>query len=91
MPTMTVSFEYSSEVQRLALEQTLAYLNHLNHVAADAPSGTVLEACEQVVLADGRAALRATLAAALQARVHACDAAQKKFPARGPKASARVG
>ena len=78
MPTLTVSFDYASEAQRLALEQTLAYLHHLNQVAADAPAGTVLDACEQVVLTDGRAALRATLQAAFQTRIAVCDHAQKK-------------
>ena len=91
MPTLTVSFDYSSEAERLALEQTVAYLTHLRQVAADTPSGTVLDACERVVLAEGRDALRVTLEAALQTRIRSGDSAQKKSPARGPKGSAPAG
>lgn len=91
MPTLTVSFHYASDEQRLALEQTLAYLNHLNHAADTAPPGTVLDTCEQLALTRGRDVLRATLQAALQTRAHAADLAQKKSPARGPKAPAPAG
>ena len=91
MPTLTVSFDSSSEVERLALEQAVASLTHLRPVAADAPSGTVRDAGERVVLADGRAALRVTLEAALPARLRSCDAAPNQSPARGPKASAPAG
>lgn len=91
MPTFTFTMDYTTEAERLALEQTAAYLADLQRVSADAPAGTVLDACERVVLGDGRAALRSTLQAALQTRIAATDAAQKKSPARGPKAPARVG
>jgi hypothetical protein len=75
MPTLT--FEYRDEHERLALEQAFAY------VAQHAPDGTVLEACEGVARSDGRALLRATLAAALQGRI--ASAEQKG----GPPAAAR--
>lgn len=91
MPTLTFTMTYSTEAERLALEQAVAYLTHLNQVAADAPAGTVLDACEQVVLGEGRAVLRTTLEAALQNRIGTTDAAQKKSPAPGPKAPARAG
>lgn len=78
MPTHTFAFEYTTAAQRLALEQTLAYLTHLNQVAATAVPGTVIDTCERVVLDQGRDALRTTLAAALQARADTVDAAQKK-------------
>ncbi len=91
MPAFTFTLTYSTEAERLALEQTVAYLTHLTRVAAEAPAGTVLDACERVALGDGRAALRATLEAALQARIAAADAAPKKGPARGPKGSAPAG
>lgn len=91
MPTLTVSLNYSTEAERLALEQVVAYLTHLHQVAADAPAGTVLDACEQVALGEGRAVLRTTLEAALQSRIRTTDAAQKKSPARGPKAPAAAG
>jgi hypothetical protein len=69
MPTLTI--EYRDDAERLAIEQALAYLAQLRRVAGTAPDGTVLAACEQVALADGRALLRSTLAAALEGRIAA--------------------
>ena len=91
MPTLTLTFDYDTEAQRIALEQTIAYLQQLNHTAAIATHGTVLDTCEKVVLEQGRAALRATLQAALDARAQNADTAQKKFPAPAPKADALAG
>lgn len=91
MPTFTFTVDYTTDAERLALEQTAAYLADLHRVSATAPAGTVLDACEQVVLGPGRAALRATLEAALQSRARTADAAQKKSPPPGPKGSARAG
>jgi hypothetical protein len=73
MPTLTMQFEYTTDAERLALEQALAFVTQLRQVAATAPDGTVLAACEQVALRDGRALLRDTLAAALQQRVAAAE------------------
>jgi hypothetical protein len=67
MPVLTV--EYRDEFERLALEQAIAYVSHLRQLAQGAPDGTVLEACEKLALADGRALLRSTLAAALEGRI----------------------
>jgi hypothetical protein len=67
MPTLTI--EYRDDHERLALEQAIAYVAHLRQLAHDAPAGTVLDACEQLALADGRALLRSTLAAALHSRI----------------------
>jgi hypothetical protein len=80
MPTLTI--EYRDENERLALEQAIAYIAQLRQLALTAPDGTVLAACEQRALADGRALLRSTLAAALHSRI---EAAQQKG---GPPASA---
>ena len=80
MPTLTI--EYRSAAERLALEQAIAYVSHLQQLALSAPDGTVLDACEKLALADGRALLRSTLAAALEGRIAACE--QKG----GPPASA---
>ena len=63
MPALTI--EYRDDAERLALEQAIAYVAHLRQLAQDAPDGTVLAACEQLALTDGRALLRATLAAAV--------------------------
>jgi hypothetical protein len=67
MPTLTI--EYRDEDERLALEQAIAYISDLRRLAVEAPSGTVLEACEGLALDKGRALLRTTLAAALHSRI----------------------
>jgi hypothetical protein len=76
MPALTI--EYRDDAERLALEQAIAYVAHLRQLAQDAPDGTVLAACEQLALTDGRALLRATLAAALHGRI--ATAEQKGGP-----------
>src|SRR4051794_21571535 len=67
MPTLTI--EYRDENERLAPEQAIAYVSDLHQLAVEAPSGTVLDACEGRALDKGRALLRSTLAAALGSRV----------------------
>jgi hypothetical protein len=67
MPTLTI--EYRDENERLALELAIAYIGDLRQLAADAPAGTVLDACEGLALDKGRALLRSTLAAALHGRI----------------------
>jgi hypothetical protein len=88
MPTLTI--EYATEADRIALEQALAFFSQMRHVAATAPDGTVLAACERVALDSGRQLLRDTLAAAVQARAEAADA-QKKAPASAAKGAADAG
>ena len=88
MPTLSV--DYATEAERLALEQAIAFFTHLRPAAATAPDGTVLAACEQVALADGRRLLKDTLAAAAQARADATDA-QKKVRAAARKGGAAAG
>ncbi len=78
MPTLTI--EYRDDHERLALEQAIAYVAHLRQLAQHAPAGTVLDACEQLALRDGRALLRSTLAAALHGRI---DTAEQKGGRRG--------
>jgi hypothetical protein len=82
MPTLTV--EYRDNAERLALEQAIAYVAQLRQVAQDTPDGSVLAACEKLALADGRALLRSTLAAALEGRI---GTAEQKG---GPRASAPI-
>jgi hypothetical protein len=53
MPTLTI--DYRDDAERLALEQAIAYVTHLRAVAQTAPDGTVLDACDTLALADGRA------------------------------------
>ena len=88
MPTLSI--EYQTEAERLFLEQALAYFTQIRQVAVTAPDGTVLAACEQVALADGRKLVRDALGAAVQQRADAADS-QKKSPARGPRGGGRAG
>ena len=52
MPTFTI--EYRDERHRIALEQAIAYVTELHHIAQDAPRGSALDACEKLALGDGR-------------------------------------
>lgn len=94
MPTLMI--EYRDENERLALEQAIAYVTQLHQLALEAPDGTVLATCEQRALADGRALLRSTLAAALEGRIAAAEqkggvraAAPPRTP-DAPRVSTRV-
>jgi hypothetical protein len=87
MPTLTI--EYHTEAERIALEQAIAFFTQLRHVAATAPDGTVLAACEQVALDAGRQLLRDSLAAAVQAR--ADSAGEKKVPRGRARAAVPAG
>jgi hypothetical protein len=87
MPTLSV--EYATEAERLALEQAIAFFTQMRYVAATAADGTVLAACEQLALTEGRQLLRDTLAAAVQARADQCDAPKKS--ARAPRGGASAG
>jgi hypothetical protein len=89
MPTMTIQFAYTTDAERLVLEQALAFVTQLRQVAATAPAGAVLSACEHLALRGGRALVRDALAAAVQQRV--ADAEKKggrpaSVPARTPHA-----
>lgn len=94
MPTLTIEYRDASE--RLALELAIAYVTHLRSVAQDAPDGSVLDACEQLALADGRSLLRSTLAAALEGRIGSAEqkggppaAAPRRTP-DAPRAATRA-
>jgi hypothetical protein len=82
MPSLSI--EYNTEAERLALEQAIAFFTQMRQVAVTAPDGTVLAACEQVALNDGRRLIKDTLAAAVQARADVTDA-KKNSRAAGPK------
>jgi hypothetical protein len=62
--------EPKSDLQRVVLEQALAYAAQLEQTAQTAPSGQTLDSCERVVLQQGRQFLRDSLAAALQQQIH---------------------
>ena len=55
-----------SDLQRLILEQALAFARRPEQAAASAPPGHVLDRCEVATLAHGRQFLRDALASALQ-------------------------
>ena len=88
MPTLTIA--YATDAERLVLEQAIAFFTQMRQMAMDAPDGTVIAACEQLALTDGRQLLRDTLATAVQSRVESVDA-KKKLPARSRKGVAGVG
>lgn len=71
MPTLTI--EYQSDAERLILEQAIAYASAMQRHAAAAPHGTVIAACEQLALTQGRKFLQDTLAITLQAQALATD------------------
>jgi hypothetical protein len=87
MPTLTI--EYRNEAERVALEQAIAYVADLNRLAQEAPDGTVLDACEQLALRNGRELLRSTLSAALDGRIATAEqkgGAPAPAPRRTPAA-----
>jgi len=57
------------------LRQYAGFLDEMNDLAATAPEGSVLAACEDAVIAKGREHQRRLLEQAVQSRV---DAAEKK-------------
>jgi hypothetical protein len=79
MPTVT--FEYRSEQERLAIERAVAFVAEMHSLAQTAPEGLVLHSCEGHALDAGRDLLRFTLQQAVQGRV---DAAEQKGGPRGP-------
>ena len=87
MPTVT--FEYRSEQERVAIERAVAFVAEMHFLAQVASEGQILHACEGHALGVGRDLLRSTLQQAVQARV---DAAEEKggplAPARAPARSA---
>lgn len=80
MPTVT--FEYRSEQERLAIEHAVAFVAEMHSLAQTAADGHVLHACEGHALDAGRDLLRSTLQQAVQTRI---DHAEEK---KGQDASA---
>jgi hypothetical protein len=92
MPTGT--FNYSTDSERLAIEQAILYAQNLNKAAHAAPVGRVLNACEKMALTEGKKLLRTTLEAAVQSRIGEAEQkgakpvpAQDVPPPSGTKAS----
>lgn len=76
----TGTFEYRTEAERKTIERAIAFAAEMHDLALVAPSGHVLDQCEQQVLDRGRDLLRDTLQAAVQARI---DVAEVKKGRRG--------
>ena len=76
----TGTFEYRTDAERKAIERAIAFVAEMHDLALTAPSGHVLDQCEQQVTDRGRDLLRGTLEQAVQARI---DAAEVKKGRRG--------
>jgi hypothetical protein len=74
MSRTTITLEIDSEDEGL-LRQYAGFLEEMKDLAATAPDGSVLEACEEAVIERGREHQRRVLQRAVQARI---DAAEKK-------------
>jgi hypothetical protein len=78
MPTFTVT--YTTEAERRAYEQAIAFAAEMYALGLNAPDGSVLDACEALTLSKGRDFLRETLAGAAQARID--DIEKKRLSSR---------
>jgi hypothetical protein len=90
----TMSIDYQTDAERIAIEQAVAYVKHMNQLALSAAHGSVLKICEQAALTEGKKLLRTTLQGAVQSRI---DESEKKggrlVPVRSvpPHSGTRVG
>jgi hypothetical protein len=71
----------NSPLQRQIAQMALDLAAKLEEQAQQAPRGAVLDACEALLLGQGRQFLRDSLAATLQ---HQVDESEKKGARRGP-------
>ena len=78
MPVLTIEYQ---DAGRLGLEQAIAFFTQMRQTAQTAADGTVLAACEQVAVNEGRSFLRNALAAAVHSRV--AQAEKKGGPLAG--------
>jgi hypothetical protein len=69
-PTITIEVPASHEAQ---VRRFLAFLEELENLADTAPDGTVLDACERVVVEKGRDINKQILAGAVARRVSAAE------------------
>jgi hypothetical protein len=81
----TGTFEYHTEAERKAIERAIAFVSEMHDLALTAPSGQVLDQCEQQATDRGRDLLRDTLQEAVQARI---DTVEVK---KGRRGAVRVG
>jgi hypothetical protein len=81
----TGTFEYRTDAERRIIERAIAFVSEMHDLALTAPSGHVLDQCEQQATDRGRDLLRDTLQEAVQARI---DLAELK---KGRHGNVRVG
>jgi hypothetical protein len=81
----TGTFEYRTDAERKAIERAIAFVSEMHDLALTAPSGQVLDQCEQQAIDRGRDLLRDTLQEAVRTRI---DAAEEK---KGRRGDARAG
>ena len=74
MSRTTITLEIDAEDEDL-LRRYAGFLEEMKHLAATAPDGSVLEACEDAVIERGREHQRRLLEHAVQARL---DRAEKR-------------
>jgi hypothetical protein len=69
----TGMFEYRTEAERKAIERAIAFVAEMHDLALTAPSGQVLDQCEQQATERGRDLLQNTLQEVVQTRVDAAE------------------
>jgi hypothetical protein len=72
MSRTTVALEIDGDDEAL-LRDYAAFLDEMRHLAATAPEGAVLDACEEAVVERGREHQRRVLERAVQARLGAAE------------------
>lgn len=88
MALTSVTLECHSPEQEALLRQFHAFLQEMEQFAAAAPEGSILDACEAVVLAKGQDINRQVLQQAVQQRI---EALEKKGRRCGPVPAAVPG
>lgn len=73
MPEFTIT--YSTPEERRDYERAIAFVAEIRQLGLESPHGTVIDACEALVLSKGRDFLRDSLTGAIEARV---EDAEKK-------------
>jgi hypothetical protein len=80
-----------TEAQARMIQRVLAMSEELEHLALTAPDGTVFDACETAVIAQGRDLQAAFLAEAVAQRIESAEKKGRRSasaPAAGPRRTA---
>ncbi len=88
----TGTFEYRTDAERKVIERAIAFVAEMHDLALSAPSGRVLDQCEQQATDRGRDLLRDTLQEAVQTRIAAAEVKKgQRGDARAAAPSTRSG